>query len=165
MPYADDYGHTHGLSITGVTQLKNGIRLRLSYSTDLYTQQAGKKDAEGRTPQYFMDKNFARFIIDNIDAGTQNTFSIDASFESSNWIFGGGVNYYRGDIDNHVRYNNPSINGEMEPVYYVYASYRYGNKSSKENDSLKRRIFLNDYRPVKRAFFIYIPEQDCSQDH
>jgi hypothetical protein len=65
----DDYGHTHQLKIVGVTKLKNGIRLRFSYSTDLYTEKIGEEYAEGLTPQHFMDESIGKFMADNIESG------------------------------------------------------------------------------------------------
>jgi hypothetical protein len=65
----DDYGHTHEFKIVGVTKLKNGIRLRVTYSTDLYTEKIGEKNQDGLTPQNFLDENIGKFMADNVEAG------------------------------------------------------------------------------------------------
>lgn len=83
----DDFGYTHGLKIIGATKFKNGIRLRLSYSTDLYATKIGPKDAEGLVPQYFMDENLGKFIVDNMDAGNTYYWKVEAGWHQLNNIY------------------------------------------------------------------------------
>lgn len=62
----DDYGHTHGMRIVGATRTKEGINLKVAYSTDLYTKKAGYQ-VNGYGPQNITDENLMRLIVNNID--------------------------------------------------------------------------------------------------
>ena len=58
----DDYAHTHGLKIAGSKKTEKGIKISLIYTTDLYTKKEGKREDDGRTPQYFTDENLSFWI-------------------------------------------------------------------------------------------------------
>lgn len=267
----DDYGYTHEFKIVGVTKLKNGIRLSISYSTDLYTEKIGEKNAEGLTPQHFLDENIGKFMADNIESGkfyywkgevgwqqlndvpsknifrgsaqqilfhkiinpffpqkqplnisegygrqngamgeisvgahkkfqygsvevhpsaelgvskstlkgansahasvsleatyvvkkeyrlnlaieseakkhstgTQFTNSINASVETKRWVAGAGVYASRGVLDNHTRYNKPSLSGKIDPIYMIYGSYRFGRGGNGDTNLLKPKEMIS----------------------
>lgn len=67
--FGDDYGHTHGLKIVGATRFEKGIRLKLAYTSDLYSQIIGEENPNGPTPQHFMDENVFKFVLDNLEQG------------------------------------------------------------------------------------------------
>lgn len=267
----DDYGHTHEFKIVGVTKLSNGIRVRVSYSTDLYTEKIGEKNAEGLTPQHFLDENIGKFMADNIDSGklyywkgeigwhqlnddpsknifrgstqqilfhkiinpfipqkqplnvseghgkqngvlggisvgvqknyqhgslsirpqaeigvskstlkdadyeyasvslestyvvrsqyragillgseakrhatgTQYTHSVMASVETKHWVVGAGVYANRGELDNHTRYNKPTKDGKIDPIYMIYGSYRFGRGQEGPSNFLKPKEIIS----------------------
>lgn len=109
----DDLGFTHGARIEGATKTKNGIRLKLAYSTDLYTAKAAKKNAEGLTPQYFTDENLVRFIADNM-------------YEGKLWYWKGEVGWHQlNNIESDNLFYGSAQQMMIHTAFKEYKSFRH----------------------------------------